>query len=117
VNANATLAARWTDVVEHVKSRNSLLGSLLGSAQPIGIENTALVVAFASDFNRKSAESRNNRPIIEAAFERVYGTAYQLRCTVASAADGGSNLLDDPVINFAQRTFGGQPTRVPSEPT
>jgi len=29
--------------------------------------------------------------------------------------DGGTNLLDDPVINYAARTFGGQPKRVAAE--
>jgi hypothetical protein len=74
-----------------------------------------LVVAFSSDFNRKAAEKSTNRQLIEAAFERVYGASYRLRCTLATADDGTGSLLDDPVINFAQRTFGGQPKRLPAD--
>jgi hypothetical protein len=38
-----------------------------------------------------------------------------LRCIVRVETDGGTNLLDDPVINYAARTFGGQPKRVAAE--
>jgi hypothetical protein len=102
-------------VIEQVKTRNPILASLLGSAHPMGLEDNLLVVAFGTDFNRKSAEKSSHRQIIETAFERVYGVPYRLRCTVRSETDSGPNLLDDPVINYAARTFGGQPTRVSSE--
>jgi DNA polymerase-3 subunit gamma/tau len=113
--ADENLKSRWADVIEHVKSRNPILASLLGSAQPIALEESVLVVAFGTDFNRKSAESRTHRQLIETAFERVYGTAYRLRGTVGSDANAAPSLLEDPVINFAQRTFGGEPKRVTTD--
>jgi hypothetical protein len=108
------LRSRWPDVIDHVKNRNPILASLLGSAQPVIVEGQGswLVVAFETDFNRKSAESRTNRQIIETAFEKVYGVVYRLRATVRNGADGESSLLDDPVINYAARTFGGEPKRL-----
>jgi DNA polymerase-3 subunit gamma/tau len=110
------LHLRWPDVVDQVKSRNGLLGSALGSAHPLAIEDQVLVVAFATEFNRNSAEKPTNRQLIERAFERVYGTAYRLRCTVSTTAEAGvGGLLDDPVINYATRTFGGQPKRVTND--
>jgi DNA polymerase-3 subunit gamma/tau len=112
---DVTLKERWPDVIEHVKSRNPILASLLGSALPIALEESVLVVAFGSDFNRKSAESRTHRQLIETAFERVYGTAYRLRGTVGSDASAAPSLLEDPVINFAQRTFGGEPKRMTTD--
>jgi DNA polymerase-3 subunit gamma/tau len=114
IAADATLKSRWPDVIDQVKARNPILASLLGSAQPLGIEDNLLVVAFGTDFNRKSAEKSTHRQLIETAFERVYGTAYRLRCTVDKHSDSTPSLLDDPVINYAARTFGGQPTRVPT---
>jgi DNA polymerase-3 subunit gamma/tau len=113
--SDGSLRTRWPDVIEQVKTRNPILASLLGSAHPMGLEDNLLVVAFGTDFNRKSAEKSSHRQIIETAFERVYGVPYRLRCTVRSETDSGPNLLDDPVINYAARTFGGQPTRVSSE--
>src|SRR5262249_36916184 len=105
--ADAPLASRWPDVIDQVKSRNGLLGSILGSARPVGLEDSVLVVAFSTDFNRKTAEKTTNRQLIEVAFQRIYGSAYRLRGTVGDGEAGAPSLLDDPVINFAQRTFGG----------
>ena len=73
------------------------------------------MVAFSTEFNRKTAEKSTNRQLIETALERVYGATYRLRCTVGTDENGGGSLLEDPVINFAQRTFGGQPKRVPGD--
>jgi hypothetical protein len=95
-----------------VQRRNSLLAALVRSAHPLGVDDTVLTVAFTTEHNRKSAERSSSRQVIETAFERVYGTAYRLRAVVAADND---SLLDDPVINFAQRTFGGEPKRVPTE--
>jgi hypothetical protein len=107
--ANGALAAKWADVVDAVKERNPLLASNLSSAQPIAIDESVITVAFSTEFNRKGAEKSTNRMVIESALKRVYGTELHLK----AVADGGSaSLLDDPVINFAQRTFGGQPKRL-----
>jgi DNA polymerase-3 subunit gamma/tau len=106
------LRTRWPDVIDHVQRRNGLLASIVRSAEPLALEDQVLLVAFSTEFNRKTAEKSTSRQLIEAAFAHAYGTAYRLRCTVAN---GESGLLDDPVINFAQRTFGGQPKRVSTD--
>ena len=113
--ADSGLVSRWPDVVGHIRSRNGLLASIVSSAQPLTLENETLVVAFSTEFNRKTADKATNRQLIDAAFERVYGSAYRLRGTVANGENATPNLLDDPVINYATRTFGGQPKRVTSE--
>jgi DNA polymerase III subunit gamma/tau len=111
VVGDQALKAKWPDVIEQVKRRNGLVGSILGSAEPLSLQDSVLVVAFSTDFNRKTAEKATNRQLIETAFERVYGSPYRLRATLPAGADGGG-LIDDPVINYATRTFGGQPRRV-----
>ena len=108
----ATLRDRWPDVVDHVRARKPMLGALLSSAQPLRVEDGALVVGFGTEFNRKRAEIGANRQAIEEGMRHALGQAYRLRCTLASAADGGPNLQEDPVINYAVRAFGGRPTRV-----
>jgi DNA-binding GntR family transcriptional regulator len=104
------LAARWADVIEVVNARNGLLASNLSSAHPITIENSVITVEFSTDFNRKAAEKSTNRQLIESALKRVYGAELRLNARLANGE--GARLLDDPVINFAQRTFGGQPKRL-----
>ena len=113
--ADHGLVSRWPDVVDHIRGRNGLLASIVSSAQPITLENQNLVVAFSTEFNRKTADKATNRQLIEAAFERVYGSPYRLRGTVGNGENATPSLLDDPVINYATRTFGGQPKRVPTE--
>ena len=113
--ANGPLASRWPDVIEQVRRRNGLVASILSSAQPLRVEDSLLVVSFSTDFNRKTAEKSVNRQLIETAFERVYGSAYRLRCTVGEEGTDGPSLLEDPVINYAARTFGGEPKRVPAD--
>ena len=108
--AEAPLAAKWADVIDAVKERNGLLASSLSSAQPLSIENTVIHVAFSTDFNRKTAEKATNRQLIEAALKRVYGTELHMDAVLSNGE--AASLLDDPVINFAQRTFGGQPKRL-----
>jgi DNA polymerase-3 subunit gamma/tau len=106
------LRDRWPDVVEQIQLRNGLLASIVRSAQPLTLTDAVLTVAFSTDYNRKSADKSSNRQVIEAALERVYRAPYRLRAILAQEA---GSLLDDPVINFAQRTFGGEPRRVPTD--
>ncbi len=112
----ASLRAKWPDVVDHVKARNGILGSLLTSANPIQVEDgDALVIEYVTDFNRKRAESSSNRKLIEEAIQHAFGRRYRIRSTTAAATAGAPSLLDDPVINYAARTFGGQPRRIAPE--
>ena len=101
-------------VIDHVKARKGILASLLTSARPEHIDDGILVVAFSTEFNRKSAESTANRKLIEDALEHALGKRFRLRGTVNTRA-GAQSLLDDPVINYAARTFGGQPRRVDAD--
>ena len=99
-------------MVEHVTARKRMLGVLMSSAQPLGVEDGGerLVVAFGTDFNLKRAELAANRQAIEDGVRHVFGQPYRLRCTLA--AGSASALLDDPVISYAVRVFGGQPRRL-----
>ena len=110
----AEVQARWTDVVEHVTAKKRMLGVLMSSARPLGVEDgesgERLVIGFGSEFNLKRAELAANRQAIEEGVRHVFGRPYRLRYTLASG--GASGLLDDPVISYAVRAFGGQPRRI-----
>jgi DNA polymerase-3 subunit gamma/tau len=114
--ASDALRARWPDVIDHVKAKKPILGALLSSARPLTVDDGVMTVAFETDFNRKRAEIGANRQTIEAGLQHAYGTQYRLKCTVGNHHDGAPSLLEDPVINYAARTFGGQPRRVSSDP-
>ncbi|HYY88317.1 MAG TPA: hypothetical protein VFA49_05950, partial [Chloroflexota bacterium] len=110
-----TIQARWPDVVDYVTQRKRMLGVMMSSTQPLGLEEGGqrLVVGFGTDFNLKRAEQFGNRQAIEEGVRHVYGRSYRLRCTLGASGEGTA-LLDDPVISYAVRTFGGEPRRVES---
>ncbi len=105
---------RWPDVVDHVRTRKPILGALLSSAQPMSVEDGQLTVAFGTDFNRKRADLAANKLAIEQGLQHALGRELRIKCTVAN--NQGEGLLEDPVINFAARTFGGEPKRITGEP-
>jgi DNA polymerase III subunit gamma/tau len=104
--------ARWPDIVERVTARKRMLGVLMSSAQPLGIEENGerLVVGFGTSFNLKKAELAANRQAIEEGVRHVLGRHYRLRYTLAEG-----RLEDDPVISYAVQKFGGRPRRVGSD--
>jgi hypothetical protein len=116
--ALALAQERWPDVVEHVTARKHLLGAMLNSARPLRLEHSTstLVIGFATDFNRKRAETAANRQAIEAGLRHALGRDWRVVCTLAAPPEGAEPLLEDPVINYAARTFGGQPRRLGGEP-
>ncbi len=79
------------------------------------IEGQVLVVDFGTPFNQRRAESTANRLAIEEASKHARGREYRLRCTVGTDVSTGPSLFDDPVINYAARTFGGEPRRIVDE--
>ncbi len=112
----AVARLRWPDVVERVTAWKPLVGAAISTAQPLRVEGQTLVVDFGTPFNRRRAESTPNRLAIEEAIKHAVGREYRLRGVVGSDAGAGPSLFDDPVINYAARTFGGEPRRLGEEP-
>ena len=105
---------RWPRVVELVKARRPTLAVLLSSAAPVATTATGVVVAFASEFNRKRADTTANRKLIEDGLRQELGRPdLRLTCAVQAEGEHGS-LFEDQVLNYAARTFGGQPQRLSS---
>jgi DNA polymerase III subunit gamma/tau len=105
--------ARWGRVVEFASARRRMLAAPLSSSEPIAVRDSSVVVAFASDSNRRFAERPAIRQAIEEALRHELGRELRLVCTVRRD-DRADSWLDDPVINYAVRTFGGRPQRVSS---
>ncbi len=110
-DALALARDRWPRVVEYVKREKPFLGVPLSSAHLTGVEDSCLTVAFASEFNRKRADTATNRRTIEDGVRQELGGDYRVRCVLSSSVD----LFADPVISYAASKFGGEPRRVSSE--
>ena len=100
----------WAELVDHLKrAAGSPVRAALSTAKLLSIEGNTLVVDFGSSIHRKTAE--RNREAIEQAIREALRQPYQLKCVVGSN-NATPTLLDDPVISFAVRKFGGEPRRL-----
>jgi DNA polymerase-3 subunit gamma/tau len=84
------LVEAWPAVVATLRSSNAMLGAVIEDAQPVALDGSRLVVAFAADaaFMRKKAEDRASRSALSDAVTKVTGRLLSL--------DYELRELDDP---------------------
>ena len=94
------MRAVWPAVLDAVRSDNQLLGAVLSEARPVELRDGELVVAFADGqgFNRRMADGRANRALLEEALRRLHG-------------DGAARVLR------AARAATDEPAAPPPPPT
>ena len=80
----------WPAVVATLRSSNAMLGAVVEDAQPVALDGSRLVLAFAADaaFMRKKAEDRASRTALSDAVTKVTGRSLSL--------DYELRELDDP---------------------
>ena len=80
----------WPAVVATLRSSNAMLGAVVEDAQPVALDGSRLVLAFAADaaFMRKKAEDRASRSALSDAVTKVTGRSLSL--------DYELRELDDP---------------------
>jgi len=74
------LLEAWPAVVETIRSSNALLGAVIEEAEPVALDGSRLVLAFAEDaaFQRRKAEDRASRTALADAVTQVTGRAVSL---------------------------------------
>jgi DNA polymerase-3 subunit gamma/tau len=84
------LVEAWPAVVATLRSSNAMLGAVIEDAQPVALDGSRLVLAFAADaaFMRKKAEDRASRSALSDAVTKVTGRSLSL--------DYELRELDDP---------------------
>jgi DNA polymerase-3 subunit gamma/tau len=70
----------WPAVVSTLRSSNAMLGAVIEDAQPVALDGSRLVLAFAADaaFMRKKAEDRASRSALSDAVTKVTGRSLSL---------------------------------------
>jgi len=65
----------WPAVLATIRSSNALLGAVIEDAEPVELDGTRLVLAFAEDaaFQREKAEDRSSRAALAQAVTQVTG--------------------------------------------
>jgi DNA polymerase-3 subunit gamma/tau len=101
------LDSTWARVVEEVKARKIMLGSLLEQAQLGGIADGELtIVLTGSRFQRDTLNERTNRDLILTA-ARKYVSGVE-RITVAEGDGGPSDIRSHPAVKAAMEEFDGE---------
>jgi DNA polymerase-3 subunit gamma/tau len=74
------LVEAWPAVVATLRASNAMLGAVIEDAQPVALDGSRLVLAFAADaaFMRKKAEDRASRSALSDAVTKVTGRSLSL---------------------------------------
>jgi DNA polymerase-3 subunit gamma/tau len=74
------LAGMWPAVLDSVRAENQLLGVALSEARPVDLRDHELIVAFGDGdgFNRRIADSAENRAVVEQAVRSLCGTPFRV---------------------------------------
>jgi DNA polymerase-3 subunit gamma/tau len=93
------LIALWPAVVSTLRSSNAMLGAVIEDAQPVELDGSRLVLAFAADaaFLRRKAQDGASRRALSAAVTQVTGRSlsldYELRAPEAEVTLSEEELV------------------------
>ena len=114
--------AVWPAVLDAVRSDNQLLGAVLSEARPVELRDGELVVAFADGkgFNRRMADGRANRALLEDALRRLHGdgvrVCFELRALDDEAAAAPSPPTDEELVARFKAEFDAEEILPDPEP-
>jgi DNA polymerase-3 subunit gamma/tau len=111
----ARLREAWPDVLEAVKAMSNNVHVLLTTARPreLNATGTLVIAVDPGRRNERLSKEHGTRDTIQKAIQQVVGATLKVQCVVGG--DEAGDLLEDPVIRFAVKTFGGEPRREPAE--
>ena len=115
----------WGEVLTKVKNKSQALNFILGVAEPIGVKEGIVELAFKYRLQQEKVVEHSNRQVLEEIIEEVYGAPYRLEPSlkedmeIASAsadknkdeladAESGDNVSDEEIlIKTAMEVFDG----------
>jgi DNA polymerase-3 subunit gamma/tau len=109
------LIEAWPAVVATLRSENAMLGAVVEDAEPVELNGSRLVLAFAEDaaFLRRKAEDRASRTALSDAVTQVTGRSlsldYALRAPGTKLAP--ENLSDEELVRRFKVEFDGEELR------
>ena len=109
------LIEAWPAVVATLRSENAMLGAVVEDAEPVELDGSRLVLAFAEDaaFLRRKAEDRASRTALSDAVTQVTGRSlsldYAMRAPGTKLAP--ENLSDEELVRRFKVEFDGEELR------
>ena len=96
----------WPAVLDAVRADNQLLGAILSSARPVELRGSEIVIAFdeGQGFERRKADARPNRVLLEGAIRALHGTGarvcFEVRARGEQAVPAPPPSDDELVARF-----------------
>jgi DNA polymerase-3 subunit gamma/tau len=94
----------WSTVVERTHERSIAKAAQLIAAEPLEVDGTTIVVAFADDFARGVWQERQ-RPELERDLSSVLGVDVRVRCVKQPPRAAAPPATEDPMLRAALETF------------
>jgi len=105
--AGGDLAAGWQQTVQEIMGKKALLGSVLGHATVLGLEDGVLSIGIGGNhFHKEMLADRANRDLINEVVQRRVPGA--LRFELAAAGGAGAGALKHPTVQAALNVFQGE---------
>ena len=114
-------AESWTNVVQEVKAKSVLAGTLLGEGKVLRTSKQEIEFELPAKFTKfhvDQLESAKNKSIIEEIITQVYGRRCTLKCRLESRGSGEGtpqkgpapqkDLTADPMVKKVLDVFGGK---------
>ncbi len=108
----AALIEAWPAVLSTLRSTNAMLGAVIEDAQPVELDGSRLVLAFAQDaaFMRRKAEDRASRTALSEAVTQVTGRSLSLDYAVREAGSEPEpeSLSEEELVRRFKVEFDGE---------
>jgi DNA polymerase-3 subunit gamma/tau len=109
------LIEAWPAVVATLRSENAMLGAVVEDAEPVELNGSRLVLAFAEDaaFLRRKAEDRASRTALSDAVTQVTGRSLSLDYALREPGTklAPENLSDEELVRRFKVEFDGEELR------
>lgn len=103
---------KWPEVVEHVRTQNPGLGTILAEGRPAALKDRRLDVVFAADKTFHAEQVRRNEAFLKKATAEVLGVTLRVRCELVQAEAGratrGEPAPADERVQMAIDIFDGE---------
>jgi len=107
-----TLVEAWPAVVATLRASNAMLGAVIEDAQPVELDGSRLVLAFAADaaFLRRKAQDRASRAALSDAVTQVTGRSLSLDYELLEAADSAApvTLTEEELVRRLKDEFDAE---------
>jgi DNA polymerase-3 subunit gamma/tau len=111
----ATVGELWPAVLDTVRERHAMLGTVLAAARPVAVADRAVTLAFdpSQTFLRRKAEDPACRELVQEAFRALLGVSPRLEFELRDRSEeengaGAPALSEDEWVSRFKQAFDAE---------